>query len=154
MPCCRQSKLHGLVRRLRSSGAVHLPARLQHDDRSAEREREADLGQRAVAASHRDHGVSRSDDGKVAAVSDSRHDDVVEPLVPLRARLAGKDSDRRAAGAISSACRRGHDLAEPAGYDRRPALGEQTPHLLGALLVLQTAADHGDLHHGAERRRA
>src|SRR5438270_8206646 len=47
---CRERELDGLGGRLRALGAVDVPARLEHDRRPPEREREADLGERAVAA--------------------------------------------------------------------------------------------------------
>ena len=80
--------------------------------------------------------------------NDSGHDDVVRPLVGVLTLLAGEDPDRRPAGRLRTARCRGHHLAEAAADDRAPALGEQPPHLLGALLVLDAAPYDGYLHRG------
>jgi hypothetical protein len=129
-----------------------LPPRLEDDDRPLEREREADLGKRAVAPTHGDHGVSRGDDGEVAGVPDPRDDDVIEPRVRARACLAGQDPDRRPPCALGASGGRGHHFAEPAGHDRRALFREQPPDFLGALHVLSAASDNGDLGgHSAAR---
>src|SRR5437868_8820677 len=133
--------------------AVDLPARLEHDHRPAERQREADLGERAVATADRDHCVAGGDDREVARMADAGDDDVVEPVVHLGARLAGEDADRRAAAALRPARRSRHHLAAAAGDDGRSPLGEQPADLLGTLVVLGAATDDGDLQrHGVFSR--
>jgi hypothetical protein len=78
-------------------------------------------------------------------VPDSGDDDVVDPLVRARPRLGREDADGRPAGALRAARGRGHHLAQAAGHDGRSGLGQQPPDLLGALLVLGSAADDRDL---------
>ena len=76
---------------------------------------------------------------------DSGDDLVVEPLVAGASLGAGEDPDRRSSGRLRSPRGGRHDLAEPAGDDDAPALGEQPAHLLGLLLVLGAASDDGHL---------
>src|SRR5690242_20400927 len=119
--------------------ALDVPPRLEHDHRAPEYEREPDLGERAVASADRDHGVAGCDDREVARMTDAGDDGVVDPLVHALARLAGKDPDRRPAGALRAARGRGHHLPEAAGDDGHAALGEQPTDLLGTLLVPSAA---------------
>ena len=78
---------------------------------------------------------------------------VVDPFIRVSAALTRENPDGRPAGTLRAARRGGHHLAEAAGDDRAAALGEQAAHLLRPLLVLATAADHGDLDcHGCDAR--
>ena len=54
----RERKLDGVRRSRGAQRALHFPARLEHDDRPSERERQADLRQRAVATTHCDHRIT------------------------------------------------------------------------------------------------
>ena len=126
-PCRCQSQPDGLLRGRRAQRPLHLPARLEHDDRPPEREREADLGERPVAAADGDHRVAGRDDREVPRVADAGDDDVVEPLVRARPRLAREDPDRRAACALRAARGGRHHLAEPAGDDGRAASASSRP---------------------------
>ena len=74
------------------------------------------------------------------------YDNVIDPFVRIRSTFARKDPDRRTARCLCPTRRGGHHLAEAACHDRAAALREQAPDLLGALLVLGTAADDGDLN--------
>ncbi len=80
---------------------------------------------------------------------------VVDPLVRVLARLAGKNADRRASRLLRAPRSSGHHLAQAAGDNRAAPLGEQAADLFRTSLVLGAAADDGDLH-GAmvEARRA
>src|SRR6478735_7597983 len=148
-PRSRERKLDSLLGCRRPVRPFDLPPRLEDDDRPLEREREADLGKRAVAPTHGDHGVSRGDDGEVAGVPDPADHDVVEPRVRAGARLAGEDPDRRPACTLGASGGCGHHFAEPAGHDRRAPFREQTPDRLGPLLVLGAAADDRNLNRHA-----
>ena len=145
------ARLDGLLGSRGAQRPLDLPPRLEHDHRPAEREREADLGQRPVAPTDRDHGVAGGHDGEVPAVPDPGDDHVVDPRVRTGACLAGHDPDRRAAGRLRAACRRRHHLAEASRDDGRAALGQEAADLFGAPLVLGAAADHRDL--SARHRR-
>jgi len=147
MPCGGQSKLDRGSRCLGPVRSLHLPARLEHDDRPAERQREADLRKRAVTSADRDDRIARGDDGEVATVPDARHDGMVEPLVGRRPSLAGEDPDRRPAGGLRATRGGRHHLAETARDHGGTALGEEPPDCLGVLFTLGSAPDNGDLDH-------
>jgi hypothetical protein len=141
----RQRKLDRLRRGRRSQRALDFPAGLEDHDAAAEGEAEADLRQGPVAAADRDHRVAARDHGQIARVADAGDNDVVDPLVGVRTRLAWKDADRRSAGGLGTAGGRSHHLTAPAADHRGTALREQPAHLLGSILVLTPAADHRDL---------
>jgi hypothetical protein len=140
-----QCYVDGLRGSRRAQSTVDFPAGLEDDDAPAEGQREADLGQSPVAAADRDHGIAARDDREIARMPDARDDDVVDPLIGLRPRLARKDPDRRSAGGLGTTGYRGHHLAVPAADHRDAALREQPANLLGPILVLTPAPDHRDL---------
>jgi hypothetical protein len=126
--------------------ARHFQAGLQDHNRPPETTRESDLRQRAPASADRDHRIAGRSDRKIAPMADPRDDDVVDPLVRIRATLPGKDPQRGAAGSLRPPRRRSHHLAPTARDDRAAVLGEQAPHLLGSAVVFSAAPDHGHLH--------
>jgi hypothetical protein len=83
-------------------------------------------------------------------VTETRDDDVVDPLVRVGPPRAGKDPDRRPARRLRAARRRCHHLSVTAADDGAAALREQAADLLGALLARDAAADHAHL----DRHRA
>ena len=78
-------------------------------------------------------------------MADSGHDHVIRPRVRLTEALAREDRQGRAARFLRSPVRCRHHLAEAAGHDRAPTLGEQAADLLRSRFPLGPAADDGDL---------
>jgi hypothetical protein len=81
-------------------------------------------------------------------VPDTRHDDMVDPLVRALAGLSGQHADRRSARRFRAARRGCHHLPEPTAHHRDAAFREQPADLRCPLLVLGTAADDGHLNPG------
>jgi NADH:quinone reductase (non-electrogenic) len=127
---------------------LDFPTRLDHHHRAAQDPCERDLGKRAPGASDRDYGVTRRHHRQIPGVADTGHDDVVDPLVRVRPRLAGEDADRDAARRLRPARRRLHHLVAAAAHKGRSTLRKQAPDRLCAPLVLDPAPDHGDLRAG------
>ena len=125
---------------------VHVQARLEHDHRPAERQREADLGERAVLASDRDDRIAGRDDREVARVADAGDDDVVDPLV--RAFVASRrEGSRSSSPPADFAPREAAAITSPSPpvTTVAPRSASKTTDLCGALFVLRAAPDDRDL---------
>jgi ribosomal protein S18 acetylase RimI-like enzyme len=140
----RDRTLDGLGGRVRSldAVAVDVPPRLQDYDRTAQRARKRDLGQRSPASAYGNHGLARRRHREISRVADPADDHVVDPLPGRLVAFTREDPDGRAARPLRASGRCGHDLSAAAGHDRASAFGEQAAHLLGGTLVLDAASDH------------
>ena len=101
-----QRERGGLARILRAVDAraaeplIGLDApRAERHDVAAHAQREADLGERAVASADGDHGVGRGDDHEVADHAEAGRDRRADELVRLGRIGPREDADRLAAGA-------------------------------------------------------